>query len=66
MLELFEYAELWNILACAHPEGVFTSLSGVTAELLLNGPDRVTSDIRAMFGYSAVGAVAVAILKQMK
>lgn len=61
--------ELWNILACAHPEGVFTSLSGVTAggrwaELLLNGPDRVTSDIMAMFGYSAVETVAIAILKK--
>lgn len=35
-------------------------------ELLLNGPDRVTSDIMAMFGYSAVGAVAIAVLKKMK
>lgn len=34
------------------------------AELLLNGPDRVTSDIMAMFGYSAVGAVAIAILEK--
>lgn len=44
--------------------GVFPSLSGVTAgeratQLLLNGPGLVTSDIRAVFGASAAGAVAV-------
>jgi len=56
---------------------VFTSLPGVTAgerlaELHVNGPLSmqryvlVTFDITAMFGYSAVGAVAIAIFHLQK